>query len=213
MSDSEQITIYPLDASTDGTRNMYSRRCEAIGQTMNYAACLWRQKVLEKPDVRTPSDWSPCADAARCGKCNAIEMRQEELLKGHSIYFKDRNTVHKAIRSGREWIMPVYNAVVSASTSVIASFTKPIAVSKPAVVARPRATSVIDAMADSGGYADAINALSSTPSTPSTPSSPIASSSPSVSSTHIQPKSAVLPGESPLALARRMAAERKSATT
>jgi hypothetical protein len=44
-------TIEPVSASADGKRNSHSLSCITTGQGMSYAACLWRQDVLSKPDI------------------------------------------------------------------------------------------------------------------------------------------------------------------
>jgi hypothetical protein len=201
MSDSEKpVVIHGIEASADGQRNAYSARCDALGQVMNYAACLWRQGVLSKPDIKTPTDWEPCRQAASCGKCNAVEMRNEELLKGHSIYFRDRNIVQRVLHTAREWVMPSTTRTVGTTSSSKHSAPKHI----PIIAPKPRvATSMLDAMGDAmgdGGYADVINSVERT-----------VSSEPAPHVTPHQPPAGALkalPGESPLAMARRMAAER-----
>lgn len=208
MSDSQEAKIFPLDASSDGKRNMYSRRCEVVGQVMNYAACLWRQGVLEKTDIRTPADWAPCAEAARCGKCHAVEMRREEVLKGHSIYFRDRNYVQPIMEAARTWVMP--------EMSVKSAERKAAPAPKPAAPVKTR--SMLDVMGEGSGYADAISIAAATPVVSPSLDKPVAST---VEKRPAPPKPAspedllkslpMNPGESPLAYARRVAAARKAA--
>lgn len=211
MSDSKEKQFFPLDASPDGRRNMYSQRCDVLGQVMNYAACLWRQGVLGKPDVRTPADWAPCAEAARCGKCNAVEMRNEEVLKGHSIYFRERGNI-QPIEPARTWVMP---EMAHKGTE-----RRPVAAHKPAPAPAPvKAKSMLDVMGEGSGYADAINVAAASPIVSPSLDKPVASTvekqpapAPKSPSPEALLKSLPMnPGESPLAYARRVAAARKAA--
>lgn len=106
LESTEQKPIEPISASADGTRNMQSLSCSTLGQRMNYAACLWRQGVLAKPDIRKPADWAPCASARSSGTCRALQMRSEEEIAGKAIYFQDRGTVRRISDTVRQWIMP-----------------------------------------------------------------------------------------------------------
>ena len=140
MSDSKEseTKFEPITASADGKRNRYSRRCEVLGQVMNYAACLWRLTVLSKSDIRTPADWAPCGEASRCGRCNAATMRQEEEIKGHAIYFIDREARTPMMKPNQSWSMPL---------SMEGKATK----SEPSTIATPpppprKATSAMDVM-------------------------------------------------------------------
>lgn len=151
---------------------------------MNYAACLWRQNVLAAPDIKTPEDWAPCAKACRDGQCAAVTMRQEEVLAGKSIYFMARDIVRRAADSVRQWVMPTGYGTKD---------------SKPIPKAKPKATSALDAMGDAGDLASAIT-LAATE----------AASKPIVATEPAKPIPAALPGESPLQMARRLAAERNA---
>lgn len=217
MSDKEP-KFQPISVSADGRRNSYSRRCDVLGQVMNYAACLWRQEVLSKPDIRTPADWAPCSDAARCGRCHAVEMRKEEVLKGYAIYLNDREEKQprQAIgSSGRSWVMPELerkdHTVRSAPASAPAPQPRTAPVARPAPSARP--ASVIEAMGSASGYADALNAMTTTTTTTVAPPEPKVTTAPPLPSPpKVQPaapllsKIDMLPGESPLAYARRLRA-------
>lgn len=212
MSDKEP-KFQPISVSADGRRNSYSRRCDVLGQVMNYAACLWRQEVLSKPDIRTPADWAPCSDAARCGRCHAVEMRKEEVLKGYAIYLNDREEKQprQAIgSSGRSWVMPELERKDHTVRSAPASQPRPAPVARPAPSARP--ASVIEAMGSASGYADALNAMTTTTTTVAPPEPKVTTASPLPSPPKVQPaapllsKIDMLPGESPLAYARRLRA-------
>lgn len=171
--------IEPITASADGRRNSYCVNCKTTGQAMSYAACLWRQNVLSAPDIKTPADWAPCAQAARHNECPANTMRKEEVLAGKAIYFVERSSFRTAVETMkatvREWVMP---------KSVTAPRSAPRSLPK---------TTMLDAMGDAGGYAEAITAAATAPRVETRPI-PVAQA-----------------GESPLQMARRLAAERNTA--
>lgn len=144
MSQEDQSPVSePFAASADGKRNSYTLNCLATGQSMNYAACLWRQGVLEVRDIKHPADWAPC-DKARCsGTCTALVMRKEEELAGKSIYFRARDFVSSAIDRARAWSMPRYGSKAS--------------------VPVPAKRDMFDAMGDAGSLADAVTAIAAKP--------------------------------------------------
>lgn len=178
--------IEPLASSADGKLNAYTLTCAPLGQSMNYAACLWRQNVLATPNVKTPADWSGC-DQARLNKtCTALLMRSEEVLAGKSIYFRARGIVRQLSDAAREWFRP-------GAAGTKAPPTRPIT-----MVPTPKpAKSMLDAMGSAGDLADAISAAAKTPASP--PPAPV-----------IAPAPVALEGESPLQMARRLAAERSA---
>jgi hypothetical protein len=199
MSETSNEPIIDIEASADGTRNTYSSRCAAISQVMNYAACLWRQGVLSKPNVKTPTDWDQCRRAAEGGKCNAVSMRREEHLAGKAIYFRERTATR--VSAVGNW---------SHSSQHIAR--RPAPLSAPAApVVKPKKTSVLDAMGDAGSYTQAIKAAQVAPvSVQVAPVSVQVTPDPVMVVTPAAPKQAanlptlqMLPGESPLAFARR----------
>lgn len=191
LTTDQSATIEPITSSADGTRNSYSLFCAARGQSMNYAACLWRQGVLSKPDVKTPEDWNSCRTAACSGNCAANNMREEELLAGKSIYFRARLEARRMANNFgaavRQWVMPAATSEKPARTHA----------AKPAP-----AKSMLDAMGSAGTFADAVTEAAKT-----------ATEAP-ITMTKATP--AVVPivvantGESPLAMARRIAAERSA---
>lgn len=195
MSDTQEKKFEPIEASADGKRNAFSSHCAVVTQMMSYPACLWRQNVLAAPDIRTPADWSPCADARRTGRCNALSMRQEEELKGHAIYFVERGLVRRTLDAAREWGTSTLDKFVSKTVAAPA---------KPAPAPAPRkADSMLDVMGETS-YADAINLAAATPApTPTTAApAPVAPKPASVPPMTL----AMQPGESPLAYARRLKA-------
>lgn len=203
MTAEVETTIHPLSASADGKRNAFSRRCEVLGQTMNYAACLWRNGVLERDDIKAPADWEPCRNAMRCGTCNSANMRREEVLKGHSIYFKDRSVLASIKDAARTWLGMDYftkKPGTAGSVTILLGTRRTSTPAAPAPAPKPK-RDVFDAMGDMGSYADAITAAASSApvSAPRIEVPPTPSPAPAAS-----PKPAMLPGESPLAYMRRL---------
>lgn len=182
MNELNIAAVEPISASADGQRNAYSFSCVPLGQSMNYAACLWRQGVLSAPAINTPADWAECGKAARCGSCTALVMRKEEELAGKAIYFRDRSTFRKITETVSKWLMPSRSQT---PTSPVRSSPAP----------KLKDYSMLDAMGNAGSFADAISDAARHPaSTPPkarafTPATVVASSK----------------GESPLQMARRLA--------
>lgn len=186
----QETEIFGIDASTDGRRNSFTLTCPTLGQSMNYAACLWRQNVLAAPNVKTPADWSACDSAGKCGNCRAMQMREEELIAGRSIYFRSRETILKGLRQAREWVMPSFGS------------------RKPAPPAPKPATHVLDGVGSAPTYADAVEHLARTAAAPAAPEPRVIPIAPAVP---IQ-QAVALPGESPLAMARRLRAAQQQVT-
>ena len=192
-----EATIEPITASADGTRNGYTLFCDAKGQRMNYAACLWRQSVLDNPATKVPEDWNGCRTAACSGKCNAKEMRQEELLAGKSIYFECRSTFRKLAEVAKEWgVNFVSKSSAAVKQSIMTEPPKEIFIQP-----KTRHASTLDALGATSGLAEAITAAATEQSKPlekpPVVSEPVAAK---VSSSHFEP----LPGETPLQMARRI---------
>ena len=153
----EASVIEPISASADGKRNGYSLFCDTKGQRMSYAACLWRQGVLDNPATKTPEDWQSCRTAACAGKCNAKEMRKEEEIAGKSIYFVCRNACRKLADVAKDWGI-VFRPSKSAEPrqSTLTSFeAKPVVL---APVVRKDPASALDALSSVDTYSDAITA-------------------------------------------------------
>lgn len=179
--------IEPITSSADGQRNMHSLFCSARGQSMNYAACLWRQGVLNTPiPTKTPEDWNSCRTAACAGACVAMQMRKEELLAGKSIYFRARQAVWR---------------IATHASDITRKWAEPAFAPKPKSIpgAAPKAAkSMLDAMGSMGSLADAVTEAAKTPT-----AAPVAA-------TKVIPIAIANTGESPLAMARRIAAERSA---
>lgn len=217
MSDSTSA-ILPITASVDGTKNMFYMRCSVIGQMMNYAACLWRQGVLTNPKTRVPADWNPCGEAAKCGRCPAVDMRREEELQGKAIYFRGRSTEltvkQQAVKFHERDYGPV-SSITSVHSSEATLLPRPTykPVPQPVVAVKRSSGSMLDVMGAATDYAAAINSAveakahvtESAPAkvTPPEPPKPVIKVA----------VGAALPGESPLAMARRLAAQRAAAVS
>lgn len=190
-------TIEPITASADGKRNGYTMFCDAKGQRMNYAACLWRQSVLDNPATKIPEDWQSCRTAACSGKCNAKEMRQEELLAGKSIYFQCRETFRKLADVAKEWGVnfvskssgPVKQSILTEPPKEIFIQPKPV-----------QCASALDALSATASLADAITAAAQEQSKPVEVPVLHERVAAKVSSSHFEP----LAGETPLQMARRL---------
>lgn len=137
--------IEPASASADGKRNSYVLNCTPTGQSMNYAACIFRQSTLSTPGAKFPADWLPCDTARKCGGCVAVEMRKEEEIAGKAIYFKDRSLVQKMTDAARAW------------------FTPPVELPKKTT----RPSSILDSIANVGSLADALTAAAKDSGSPS----------------------------------------------
>ena len=198
-----ETTIEPLSASADGKRNGYTMFCDTKGQRMNYAACLWRQSVLENPATKIPEDWQSCRTAACSGKCNANAMRQEEVLAGKSIYFECRSTFRKLADVAKEWgVNFVSKTSAPVKKSIMTEPPKEIFVQPKPV----QHASSLDALGATASFADAITAAAKEQSKPvekTIVSEPVAAK---VSGSHFEP----VAGETPLQMARRLNAMKKA---
>lgn len=187
-----EAPIVPFAFAADGKLNSFTVSCVPMEQTMNYAACLWRQAVLQTPNVKTPADWAGCDKARRSGTCLAVQMRQEEELAGRSIYFRARGFIERIGSAAREWMAEAGSFQPSVRRL-------PASVPHVATVSfsRPKApTAMLDAMGSIGDLSHAITAAAKTASAEPSLSAPAA------------PVPALLAGESPLQMARRIHAER-----
>lgn len=183
----QEATFEPLSASADGTRNMYFFTCTVIGQSVNYAACLWRQGCLEKPDIKTPESWEDCRKGAKCNSCPALSMRKEEEVKGHAIYLRAASfpkTGTKARWCERKTETP----------------TTTVRTSTPAIAPARKAQSIFDGLDGGEDMSLAITESNAEHNKPvaseEAPSTPV--------DTKSTPKFDIRPGESPLAAMRRM---------
>lgn len=191
MTDLIEIKPEPISASADGSRNARSLYCDFTSQSMNYAACLWRQGVLGKPNIKTPADWSPCLVARNCNRCTAMEMRSEEEVAGKAIYFTDRHALRTQVRRWGDSIPAVIARVANPVIAAIKTVVKP---SAPKPLA-PK--SMLDAVGSAGDFSDALTEAAKAPTAAPQPTR--------VQSPLPTPNRA---GESPLDMARRIAASK-----
>jgi hypothetical protein len=175
-----------LADSASGKLNAQTLHCTGHSRSMSYAACLARLKANENKEPDLPADWSECAQHRRSGNCNASKMRDEELTACKPLYFVKRGAV--------ETFMALAHKVASGWKKG----------ELPLIAARPAAgkSSYLDHIAKTD-YAAAITAAAiQKPIQAATTPPVMAVAKP------IQPAIQALPGESPLQMARRIAAQR-----
>lgn len=206
---SEEAPIPGIELSVDGKRNMFSMHCGVTEQIMSYAACNWRLDVLKTPNVKTPADWEKCRTACKTGACVVVGMREQELLLGRSIHFQDRHagrSTQVARHLPSAWSVAITKGPGQTSVAPVRSAPPP----------KARPASVLDAMGDTGDFAAAITAAAvERPVTP--PPAPTPMPTPTVAPPRVPetpapaaPRPTAMPGESPLQMARRIAAERQA---
>lgn len=130
-------TKYTLDDSASG-KNAYYVNCKVQSQSVAYCACLNRQKIINTEAY--PADWSPCKDAARHKECKALEMRHEEMIAGHAMFFKPRSVIQS----------------IASVASAAVDYFRPMATTAPAK--KSDALSIIASGVGTSTYADAITA-------------------------------------------------------
>lgn len=126
-----------VDASKSGT-NRFTLHCQALGQSMHYAACLNRLETLDTH----PDDWYRCQSAVGFQDCAASAMRRAELEKGQPMFFMSRDSIAGAVETARKWVTDWRRPKKRAERDML------------------------DAMGDLGDYADAVSAKPSRPVKP-----------------------------------------------
>lgn len=173
--------VYPLEASKSGDNAFYINACAIAGHSPSYAACLARIDANDKGELN--SLYSDCGTAMCNGSCDAVKMRREEEAKGKAIFFVSRpkmqefNNYRDSFKArGDDAPGNVGRDPVKYTPSKAPGF---------------RAKSAIPE--SDGGYAAAINAaLASAAAAPETKPEPTID------------RPAMMPGESPLAYAKRV---------
>lgn len=84
----EEVKFYPPAASAGGDNAFYLSGCDIVQRSPAYASCLF--KMAELKAGRRPEIYRDCHEAIEARRCKAVEMRQEEELKGQAIYFFPR---------------------------------------------------------------------------------------------------------------------------
>lgn len=189
VTENNQAEALPISASTCSKTNNYIVTCQEIGQRRHYPVCL---NLIEMHKNRqTTSIYSDCMAAISKGKCPALKMRKEEIEADKAIYF------HK-----KEPFVP------GAITFPTFNFNDVPTVVEPEVTKDNGVSGGIAAM----DYSQVINeAIKKESQKPKKQAKEKKVEKPAVKTT---PKDidipAVVPGESLLAMAKRMLAERQS---
>jgi hypothetical protein len=123
-------------------------------------------------------------------------MRKEEVLAGKAIYFEDRNLIRRITAAAVRWILP--NFVDHHDTPKVKK-PMPSGIEKRESAPRPsKGDAMLDAIGSAGSLSDAITVAARSETV-----KPPVSAAP-------RPAITAQAGESPLQMARRMAAERSA---
>lgn len=91
LKDEELELIYPPEKSMSGRNSTY-RFCEARGQSAAYAVCLHTLKAID--ENRLDSNQAIDCQRAYChGQCVAADMRKEEIAAKQALYYVERRAV------------------------------------------------------------------------------------------------------------------------
>ena len=91
LKDEELELIYPPEKSMSGRNSTY-RFCEARGQSAAYAVCLHTLQAID--ENRLGSTQAIDCQRAYChGNCIAADMRKEERAAKQALYFQERRAV------------------------------------------------------------------------------------------------------------------------
>jgi|GEM_PF-2657083 len=202
---------FPPSASAGGDNAYYLKGCETVQRSPAYASCLF--KITEFEAGRSHDIYRDCHEAIRMRKCLALGMREEEQLKGVALYFFPRippQVLTLPLTTTGEFGVRVSNLT---PPNLLPKDPKPAGrfhagVNKSPVKDKATALDRELAAADQG-YAGAINAALEDLAAPASPDIKVRMQEViKVTAASIQPaKPAMQPGESPLAYARRIAAQ------
>lgn len=87
--------IYPPSASAGGDNAFYLRGCDIVQRSPSYSSCLW--KISEHEAGRTHPLHADCIPSIANKTCAAIHMRNEELLKGEALFYFPRQFIQNQI--------------------------------------------------------------------------------------------------------------------
>lgn len=199
----QEAKVYPPSASHSGDNAYYIKGCDIVQHSPSYAACLW--KITENEVGRTYPGKEHCVDAINAKRCRAVEMRQEELLKGVAIYFFPRQFIQNKVITNLTPLseIPVVSPKWGRTVSVERTppKTKQTALDK-------------EFDGDENGFAAAINAeMQNLTNAEIQKPAPVVSAPTVVKPALPEPpkgRLAMLAGETPLQYARRVAAFRQS---
>lgn len=86
MTENTVVFIDPAKSFTGD--NAYYFDCEIIGHRPSYFVCLHKMKRREQGPL--PEPHGSCCVAITSKRCQAVHMREQELLEGRSIYYTPR---------------------------------------------------------------------------------------------------------------------------
>jgi hypothetical protein len=182
-------------ADSKSGSNAYTLACDARDVNMQYASCLARIGALQAPGVKVPKDWEECGRCMTHGECRAQIMRAEEVAANRSIYFRERSVDRpRAPAKGLSWSYKPKTPTPKAEQPPA----RPLQ-SVP-TVATPTLSDAITEMARREAAKKAAPAPEPKKAAPV--AAPQATQPAPVSAPKARPP--MLPGESPLAYARRI---------
>jgi hypothetical protein len=151
-------SILGVEASASKGNAFYLDKCEHVDHRPPFAACI--DKITRRSEGRLESIFSTCSVAISKGECRAKLLRDEELLKGKSIYFVSRAELQTQIAAGDANFGQLTLSVQRPPTTRMSRGSKRVEKTAPAPVSTPSTGSV---------YADAINSASSPEMVPMLP--------------------------------------------
>lgn len=87
-------TKLPIQLSKSGSNAFYCEYCPCTGKRPNYAACLNRIEAVNI-DSTAGVDHT-CVVAIQRGHCEALEMREKEVMEGRALFYIDRAELKRA---------------------------------------------------------------------------------------------------------------------
>lgn len=209
---------FPPSASAGGENAYYLKGCDTVQRSPAYASCLF--KIAEYFAGRHHEIYRDCNGAIEQKRCKAMEMKQEEELKGQALYFfprKPPQALTLSVEAAGEFGTRISNLtpshLIPKEPKTKGRFRDTVPKSAP----KPAQTALDRELAQTDGYAAAINAAIAEPATIDMTvevkrvieitAAQAQSSAPATQgvSTARPPMQA---GESPLQYARRLAANR-----
>lgn len=85
---SKTSSVFALPERSFTGDNAYYFDCEVVGHRPSYFVCLHKLKRREQGPL--PEPHQACCEAIGKRQCQAMHMREKELLEGRSIYFEQR---------------------------------------------------------------------------------------------------------------------------
>lgn len=95
----EQVQVYPVDASVGG-KNAFYHWCNEMEQSRNYGVCAHLLNAFKEGRLKAEvEERGDCAYAMARGRCPAIAMREQELEAGKALYYKPRTNYKEPVQS------------------------------------------------------------------------------------------------------------------